>query len=124
MNVLFLYCKLLQYTAIASRPGTKLIEFHCFSHADQSLDPSLKTRNHNTNTSYIDWYGASTVPWFGTWTRRLGIEHFEKESNYGKNITLNLTEELPFIANRFGLVPKLQQQDAAVKNSSALAQQK
>lgn len=111
-----------QYSnGIASRPGTRVIEFFCSVKGSKYPDPSLTKRQHTNSTSnFTDWYGASPYLWFPIWARRLKIESFEvpvdkciqnpeitRKERYKRNhhLELDLDTAIPLVATRFGLVP-------------------
>ena len=98
--------------AIFCREGTKIVEIFCNKHKlDLNPDPTLRERG--PNTSFKDWWGGSYAQWFEPYTRRVGIDHFERGEKmpeqcegHFSDIMINIPETLPLIANRFGLVPR------------------
>jgi len=97
------------------RVGTKIVEIFCNKHHhDLNPDPTLTERG---DASFKDWFGGSYAQWFETFTRRLGIDHFERGENHPErcgtaadghfsDIDIHIPEALPLIVNRFGLVPR------------------
>jgi hypothetical protein len=104
--------------AFYCRANTQIVEFFCcfgknpipinvsLTHAQMQFLPPEAKMSHA-------WDGGSQRSWFSTWARRMGMDYYEvgqTSCQYNhEDIKVNLTQAIPLIANRFGLVPRHRQ---------------